>query len=538
MKIVWVLLTLGIFSLVMMAAGDNEEPVIATVPLQTVVMDINLIELPITNDAITGNSGSANWPAGSNMSFLFESGIALSGRINGNMRASWRSDNLFAREWQPGNLGTLPDDPEVKFYEVTRSDTFGSAAYIEWADAVAQGAFFQDLNGDAVYDPLVDRPDLLGDKTYWCVYNDVVDTTQQPRRFKTDPLEVEIHQSAWAYNNTTDRNLQIIYFRYRMTNRNTIDIEDAYFSIFADADIGNFEDDLAACDTSLSLGYIYNDGDDFDYGMNPPAFGIAVAQGPVVFSPGDTAYTYRGNYFQQDTLLDSKRLGLTAYMPFNKNSGPLNPPSDTTVARLYQLSGFYPDGSPIDPSMLGTGGSVSDNERYLYSGDPVSGSGWIDNTPQDRRMLVSMGPFEIAAGDTQDIILAFVVAQGTSSAVEAITALRPVAANAIDIIRNRRIITGVEPGSRNVAEQFQLGQNYPNPFNPTTVIPFTLGNSDRVIMEVFNLTGQKVSDVMDKQIPAGSYEIKFNGQNLPSGVYFYRLTVGEVSAVGKMVLMR
>jgi len=58
------------------------------------------------------------------------------------MRASWTAGNLGAREWEAGNLGTNPDDPEVKSYEVARSDTFGSPAYIDWADAVAQGASF------------------------------------------------------------------------------------------------------------------------------------------------------------------------------------------------------------------------------------------------------------------------------------------------------------------------------------------------------------------------------------------------------------
>ena len=153
-------------------------------------------------------------------------------------------------------------------------------------------------------------------------------------------------------------------------------------------------------------------------------------------------------------------------------------------------------------------------------------------------MLMTMGPFDITAGDVQDIIVTYVVAQGTASAVEAVTSLRPVAANAIDIIRNRRIITGVQPISEYSVKQFQLRQNYPNPFNPTTIIPFTLNTSERVTLEVFNLTGQKIASIIDEAKTPGDYAVEFNGQNLPSGVYFYRLNIGELSEVRKMVLMR
>ncbi|MGH1366774.1 MAG: T9SS type A sorting domain-containing protein [Calditrichia bacterium] len=538
MKLVYTLsVLLFLFGAFSFAADWKKNARAEKLPLETVRIDINLIDLPLHNDARTGDNGSARWPTGSNHSFLFETGIALSGRVDGGMRASWTSGNIFAREWEAGNLGTNPDDPEVKFYKVARSDTFGSPAYIEWADAVAQGAYFRDLDNNGLYDPFVDQPDLLGDKTFWCAYNDVVDTTQRPRWFKTDPLEVEIHQSVWAYA-LTQRDLQIVYFRYRMTNKSNTDIEDAYFSIFADADIGDFQDDLVACDTSLNLSYMYNDGEDFDYGINPPAFGIGVVQGPAVNSPGDTAFTYRGDFFAPDTLFDRKRLGMISYTPINKSSGPLNQPTDTTVARLYQRGGFLPSGLPIDPTTFGVGGTLQDDPRFTYSGDPVTDIGWIDIMPQDRRFLINTGPFRIAAGETQDIIMAYSVGQGQTSAAEAITELRAVARNAAEIIKNRQVITGIRDQSGLSLSEFTLNQNYPNPFNPTTAIPFRIEKRQHVSLIVFDVMGKKVATLLDDVVSPGSYQIDFNEQNLPSGIYFYRLRTKLQSQSRKMVLMR
>lgn len=83
-----------------------------------------------------------------------------------------------------------------------------------------------------------------------------------------------------------------------------------------------------------------------------------------------------------------------------------------------------------------------------------------------------------------------------------------------------------------------LAQNYPNPFNPQTTIHYELAENSNVILEVFNATGQKVRTLArDKQI-AGSYQVRFNGKNLPSGVYFYRLTANKTQQIRKMLLVR
>jgi hypothetical protein len=83
-----------------------------------------------------------------------------------------------------------------------------------------------------------------------------------------------------------------------------------------------------------------------------------------------------------------------------------------------------------------------------------------------------------------------------------------------------------------------LHQNYPNPFNPTTTIAYYLSSPDRVRVEVFNLLGQTVGELIDAPQTPGHYVIEFDASRLSSGVYFYRLTAGSQSQTRKMVLVK
>jgi len=75
-------------------------------------------------------------------------------------------------------------------------------------------------------------------------------------------------------------------------------------------------------------------------------------------------------------------------------------------------------------------------------------------------------------------------------------------------------------------EQFTLFQNYPNPFNPTTTITFNLTEPSSVTLKVYNVLGQEVAALLDRQqMEDGMQEIDFSANALASGVYFYRLEV-------------
>jgi hypothetical protein len=86
--------------------------------------------------------------------------------------------------------------------------------------------------------------------------------------------------------------------------------------------------------------------------------------------------------------------------------------------------------------------------------------------------------------------------------------------------------------------EFKLYSNYPNPFNPTTTIPFNLAKNCHVIIEIYDMTGQCVSLVLNEPMEAGYHEVKFNANNLSSGLYLYRLEAGNYTQVNKMMVLR
>jgi len=100
------------------------------------------------------------------------------------------------------------------------------------------------------------------------------------------------------------------------------------------------------------------------------------------------------------------------------------------------------------------------------------------------------------------------------------------------------VMVGVQrPNPGNIPQNFALRQNYPNPFNPATAISFDLPYETIVNLSVFNVLGEAVSVIYEGNLDAGSYEMQWNGKDLPSGLYFYRLTAGDFVAVKKMLLL-
>jgi photosystem II stability/assembly factor-like uncharacterized protein len=85
---------------------------------------------------------------------------------------------------------------------------------------------------------------------------------------------------------------------------------------------------------------------------------------------------------------------------------------------------------------------------------------------------------------------------------------------------------------------FNLSQNYPNPFNPSTVISYSIPVKSFVTIEIFNALGQKIRTLVNSQKEAGSYTVNFNAENLPSGMYLYKLTADMFSETRKMLLLK
>ena len=100
-------------------------------------------------------------------------------------------------------------------------------------------------------------------------------------------------------------------------------------------------------------------------------------------------------------------------------------------------------------------------------------------------------------------------------------------------------LTSVSNEISAIADDYLLEQNFPNPFNPSTLIRFNLVESGMVNLKVYNLLGQDVAILINNEYHnSGSYEINFDASNLPSGIYFYRISVNEFSASKKMIFVK
>ena len=98
-------------------------------------------------------------------------------------------------------------------------------------------------------------------------------------------------------------------------------------------------------------------------------------------------------------------------------------------------------------------------------------------------------------------------------------------------------VTPVIEPPLNVPLGYALLQNYPNPFNPTTSIEFRISNVGFVTLKVYDMLGQRVATLVDKVEQPGSYEVQFNGSDLASGVYFYRIGVRSLNHNGVVYSM-
>ncbi len=106
----------------------------------------------------------------------------------------------------------------------------------------------------------------------------------------------------------------------------------------------------------------------------------------------------------------------------------------------------------------------------------------------------------------------------------------------LSVYRND-LVTSVG-GKETLPVRFDLLQNFPNPFNPTTNIGIELPERAFVTMEVYNLLGQRIAVLLNKQLPAGSFNVPFNASGLPSGMYLYRMQANGFWSIRKMLLVR
>ena len=512
-------------------------------------LNINRIDLPLNNNGVLadvyvdGTQGARF----DSIATIFSAGFYLSGYSNGNLWANGVATSSRIHDYISGKVNS---DSE-KLYVLKSSDIPFGDSWQEWSEAVELGAYFYDGDDNGVYNPVdlnnngswdenEDRPDLLGDETIWCVYNDGL-PSEEREFIDVEPQGIEIRQTVWAIADEGDEG-NVIYVRYSLVNKSTeIETFDSvFFAAWADTDLGDYHDDLTGTDLDLNSVYVYNDSSDTDFGDNPPAHYMCLLQGPWVQVSDQSvmAYNNLGDLLGVDTIIGAKNLRMTSSANIYRSMLSHDVPDEKEHVRYLQKGLRSHTGEIINPCdwPYGIVKGIECEEvplYFIYSGDPVSDTGWLDNLPFEQRMMVNTGPFTLTKNEPIDIIIGHVVARGEdylSSITETKRIVENISGKYITEVKEKKIVV--------VPENCTLHQNYPNPFNPTTTLSYSIPKKGMVELKVYDVLGREVATLVDKEQHAGSYDLQFDASSLTSGIYFYQLRAGGFVESRKMVLLK
>ncbi|MCX6173193.1 MAG: T9SS type A sorting domain-containing protein [Ignavibacteriales bacterium] len=402
---------------------------------------------------VTGSNPGYTYPTLSGKTANFQSGFLFGGyignpadnvlRIGGSV---YRTSLTAGRILSPG-VADDPNNANVRIYRVRRDYKIGSVATEmldegksetdvraqyekDWNEWPAQwGAPYQDVNGNGVYEPTIDIPGVPGaDQTIWFVANDL-NATQAATFYQTTPMGVEEQCTVWGYKAAGALG-NMLFKKYVLINKNaqSKDFNQFYVSYWDDIDIGGGAYDLAGCDTTLdatgkprSLFFTYSGiPNNSQYGLTPPATGLDFFQGPKVRGLATDTAIYNGKYWP-----GYKNLPMSAsYFFINPDAIYADPNQNAAIGitqwyRLFQGQ-VSTTGIPMqDPFTL-------KNTKFGFAGNVFTKTGWLDGVqfaPGDRRDGGVCGPFTLAYGDTQEVVIAEMSA-GATAGIDNIAALR------------------------------------------------------------------------------------------------------------------
>ena len=176
---------------------------------------------------------------------------------------------------------------------------------------------------------------------------------------------------------------------------------------------------------------------------------------------------------------------------------------------------------------------VSPDSVIISPGDSIN----FTATGYDQfNSTASFSPIWSASGGSIDTKGKFIAPSDTNIYVVTATDQSGlIAGEAIVIVT---LITSVDENLNSTSTAFSLFQNYPNPFNPTTTIRYEIPDQGIVTLKVYDVLGREVTTLVNKEQPQGNYEIVFDGAELTSGIYFFRINVGRFIATKKLILLK
>lgn len=226
-----------------------------------------------------------------------------------------------------------------------------------------------------------------------------------------------------------------------------------------------------------------------------------------------------------------------AWMAYNDGSSLLNfrgaavvdgSTASAFTATLDNICYYHPTYCP-------SGDGFTEQEKYDALTDGFSSGSTYKTAQEDLNQVISVGPITLHAGQVDTV--AFALLAGNSLAD--VTAAAAAAQMAYD-----GVITDVEDETGDMLPtQFTLSQNYPNPFNPHTTIEYSLPVKSHVVLSIYNILGQNIRTLIDKNQGAGCRAVLWDGKtdrgkDVASGIYFYRLQIDEVSITKRMLLLK
>lgn len=495
-----------------------------------------------------GNQWGFEWPKDSSKYAIFTTGLSISGMVNGQLRQAMCS---YTGEFWPGQIiGGVPVTTTAmnRVWKVSAGDNCNTSVdWANWGMVVPYGAPYRDMNNNGQYDPCTDIPGMRNaTQTLFMVLTDgYANKHRAGEGFGggTLPLNCDLKITAYTYGDSSLANVQFV--KFDIINRGSVAWNNLYMALVGDYDLGDPNDDYLGMDSTRYMWIGYNgdnmdgSGSSYTYGANPPAVGMRVLKFPVnkSVSPYDTLKPSVGVRTSCGGCMDP--------------TCEWDPNGEPNGAYLL-MKGFKKDGSHWMSPIFTPPRAV----KFIYSGDPEPNTGWTElkgmirncggdtgayqpvNQPGDRRFVLSMGKdnFTMNPGDSQSVVIAQFIARGTSN-LNSVTKLKQLS----DVVANYTV--GINQISTEVPGSFALSQNYPNPFNPDTKIKFTIPvlskyNNEAITLKVFDILGREVSVLINERLNPGIYEVTFDGSNLTSGIYFYRLQMGVYSDTKRMVLLK
>jgi hypothetical protein len=218
----------------------------------------------------------------------------------------------------------------------------------------------------------------------------------------------------------------------------------------------------------------------------------------------------------------------------NPNSSPGNI-VDGNLSTYWQAA---TNGSEYVHIDMGTSININKIVIYWYNGNYASKYSMHSSDSADFSEINFLASTSKGTGGINNVeTYTGLQAEGRYIELQLTTGPNPYAISEIQVFGTLNI-TAVAENNSKIPTKYTLYQNYPNPFNPTTNIQIDIPKAGQTNIVVYNILGQKVADLLNKELNAGTYTISFNASRLSSGIYFYTLRSGNFITTKKMILLK